>query len=301
VTRLPAFLCVVVLACLGLGAAPASARAGEPWAGRLRLDPVVVDVARLVDSVVHGGSGATGPGLLAPGGLPFLDGVAVRAPAATLPPDYAWVERDTRAFWFSAGTGAAATLATHVFVGLPALAFGGSLLNAFARTAPVATLALGLGGLTTYFMVESLLSAFVAQLVFDGTSETYQGRYVPALLAHFAGNVVATAVTTLTFGGGVLLLHGMGTLAGFTAAGGTTALALFSVLGAMPAVVIAAVATVAVPALVTSWALAVTALPRPGFAIDEDWQSPTARAAPPEEPRRVAAVTPLWTAALPAP
>jgi hypothetical protein len=52
-------------------------------------------------------------------------------------------------------------------------------------------------------------------------------------------------------------------------------LSVFSLLGAMPAVVIAGIALIAVPALATAWALSAGASAKPGFAIDEHWASPT--------------------------
>lgn len=225
-----------------------------------------------------------------------------RAELFALPDHYAWIERDTRAFWFATGVGAAATLATHVFVGLPTLVFGVGAIGAIGVGAPAGMLALGLGSVVAYFFAESALSSFASLLVFNGTSETYEGHYLTAFAAHFAGNLLSTTVTALTFGGGMLLLHGSALLAEFTAGGGVAALQLFSVLGAMPGVVVAGLALVIAPALLTSWALAVTASPKPGYAIDDDWRTPTALLpAIPTRDRAVAVVHPLVTIALPSP
>jgi len=252
-------------------------------------------------SAAEPSSTPSSPSPLPSAGPHVLDAEA-RARLLQLPDHYAWVERDTRAFWYASGIGAAATLATHVFVGLPALVLGSSVLAALGAGAPAGVLALGLGGATAYFAAESLLSALAAKLVFDATSETYDANYVTALGAHFVGNLLSTGATVLTFGGGLLLLHGTSLLAEFTSGGGLTALQLFSVLGAMPGVVIAGIALVVVPALVTSWAMAVTATPKPGFAIDDDWRSPSARIVEPlVDERRVAATAPLIRFALPSP
>ncbi len=235
------------------------------------------------------------------------DVVNARSQVRQLPSDYAWVERDTRAFWYSAGAGAVTSLASHVLIGVPTLVLSvGLIMGVTAGAAPAVgfavglALAIGIGG--TYAFAESLLSALASTLVFNGLSELYEGDYVTALMAHFGGSLVSTAVTTVTFGGGVLLFHGMGALAEFTGSAGLTTVQVFSFLGAMPAVVIAGIALIAVPALVTAWALAVSASPRKGFEIDEEWLTPVARAREPRpdrdrslglEPARYAFALPL--------
>lgn len=289
---------------LAVASSKAEASSGAHLVPSLRVDvPLLADAAlAVVGGVVDDVEGTTRRATQI--ATPPTDArpEAPRRTPLELPEDYGWVERDTRAFWYATGTGAAATLATHVFVGLPALVLGGGAIAGIGASAPVALLAVGLGGAATYFLAESLLSAFLGTMVFDGTSETYQGHYVTAVAAHFAGSVLSAGVTTLSFGGGLLMLHGSALLAEFTASGGLSALQLFSLLGAMPAIVVAGVALVVGPALLTSWALAVTASPRPGFAIDDDWQSPSARVLEPErDGRRVAAVQPLWSIALPSP
>lgn len=215
--------------------------------------------------------------------LPTLDVLPAKAQALQLPADYAWVERDTRAFWYAAGAAAVTSLGAHVLIGIPVLVLSAGILGSLGGggALPVITLvaALGIGG--AYAFAESLVAALAATLVFNGMSEIYEGDYLTALMAHFTGNLVSTAVTSLTFGGGLLLFHGVGQLAEFTGQAGLTTLQIFSFLGAMPAVVIAGIALIAVPALVSAWALASSAHPRPGYEIDEDWQKPTAQALPP--------------------
>ncbi len=215
--------------------------------------------------------------------LPSLQALPAKAQALQLPADYAWVERDTRAFWYAAGAAAVTSLGAHVLIGIPVLVLTAGVLGGLAGggALPIVTLAIALGVGGAYAFAESLVAALAATVVFNGMSEIYEGDYLSALMAHFMGNLVSTAVTSLTFGGGILLFHGVGQLAEFTGQAGLNTLQIFSFLGAMPAIVIAGIALIAVPALVSAWALATSAHPRPGYAIDEDWQKPTAQALPP--------------------
>jgi hypothetical protein len=325
-----AFVVVIAAAPAQAARAPRVLGGTGILAGPARLAPAQLvpalrlDVASLVDASAaawaaasavddvagglrgaFGGGPREGAGLRVDGAMADVgsdDDIVAPRDEFTLPEHYAWIEGDTRAFWYATGTGAAATLAAHVLVGLPALVFGTSFLTAFANATPAATMALGLGLVTTYLFAESLLSSLIGTLTFNGTSATYQGNYGAALGAHFVGSVMSTGVTVLTFGGGLLLIHGAGLLSEFTAGGGLIGLSLFSVLGAMPGVVLAGVALVVVPALVTSWALAVTATPRPGFAIDDDWRKPTALLDDRRRDGRFAVVgAPIVSFALPSP
>lgn len=206
--------------------------------------------------------------------LPMLQALpAVEHPS--VPAHYAWVERDTRSFWYSAGAGAVTTLGTHILVGLPTLFISAGLIGPMMNDGSPAALAVGVGIFTAYTLLESGLSSLVAMLVFDSMSETYESRYLTGFLGHFGGAVLSTAVTTLTFGFGLLALHGSTVLSDFTGNAGFQALSIFSVLGAMPAVVIAGTALIAVPALTTSWALSAGAVARPGYEIDPRWRIPT--------------------------
>ena len=209
--------------------------------------------------------------------LPLLQSLPTSAAAKhpSVPAHYAWVERDTRSFWYSAGAGAVTTLGTHILVGLPTLFVSANIVGPMMTEGSPAALVVGLGIFTAYTLVESGLSSLVAMLVFDSMSDTYQSRYLTGFLGHFGGAVLSTTVTTLTFGLGLLVLHGSSVLSDFTGNAGFAALSIFSVLGAMPAVVIAGTALVAVPALTTSWALSAGAVARPGYEIDERWRIPT--------------------------
>lgn len=205
-----------------------------------------------------------------------------KSQALQLPADYAWIERDTRAFWYSAGASAVTALGAHVLIGIPVLVLGGGLIATLSAAGPpVVAIALALGIAGTYAFAESVIAALAGVLVFNGMSEIYEADYLPGLMAHFLGTLVSTTVTTLTFGGGLLLFHGMTLLSEFTGSAGVTTLQIFSFLGAMPAVVIAGIALIAVPALVSSWAMATSAHPRAGYEVDENWQMPTQAALPP--------------------
>jgi len=213
--------------------------------------------------------------------------------APSIPSHYAWIERDTRAFWYAAGASAVTTLGSHVLAGIPTIVVGGNVLNAMLTSGSgqlAGAIAVLAGLYALYTVVESALAAGVSMLVFDSMSETYEGRFASGFLAHFAGSIASTAVTTLTFGGGAMLFHGMGLLGEFTGGAGMTSVQIFSFLGAMPAVVIAGTALIAVPALATAWGLAAGAKPREGFAIDENWTSPSLSQAPHTDPGRQRAV-----------
>lgn len=226
-------------------------------------------------SVVQGMPTSTGPAMAVRHQLP-----------RQIPGHYAWVERDTRAFWYSAGAGAVTTLGAHVLVGLPTLAISASALTlALSQPAVVAVMA---GLFMTYTVAEAALSALVATLIFDQMSETYESHFLTGFIAHAGAGVAATAVSSLTIGGGLLLFHGLGILSEFTGSAGLQALTIFSFLGAMPAVVLAGTALVAIPALATSWALSAGATPRAGYAVDDNWLSPVARAEDPSRRRDVA-------------
>ncbi len=190
--------------------------------------------------------------------------------APQLPSRYAWVERDTRAFWYSAGAGAVTTLGTHLLIGTPTLAISSSLLVGVSG-APL--LAAVLGIYVGYTAVESLLSGLVAGLVFDSMAQTYRSNFLTGAMAHMAGSMLSTTVVSLIGGFGLLVFHGTTLLTPFTAGAGIGGLGVLTLLGALPAVVVAATAVIAIPALVTSWALSASAQPREGYMIDQNWQA----------------------------
>ena len=228
------------------------------------------------------------------------DLLATRAERVQLPAAWAWVEKDTRAFWYSAAASWVTSLATHILVGAPVLALSAAAIAGVAGSAPIAVLALSLGVLGLYAFSESVLSSLSGFVVFNAMSETYQGHYLSALLAHFGATLAATAATTLTLGGGALLLHGITSLAQFTGGAGLQTIGVFTLLGALPAIVIAGIAIIALPALAQAWALAVSASPREGYEIDEAWLSPVQAALEPERRRDPVLLT-AFTVPLPIP
>jgi hypothetical protein len=201
--------------------------------------------------------------------LSVADGVIAEYEAPQLPSRYAWVERDTRAFWYAAGAGAVTTLGTHLLVGVPVLAVSTAVLFAGGGV----PLWAGLGIYVGYSAAESLLSGLVAQLVFDSMAQTYRTNFITGAMAHMAGSMVSTTVVSLIGGFALLSFHGANLLAPFTAGAGIGGLGVLTLLGALPAVVVAGTAVIAIPALVTSWALAASAQPRDGYAIDPQWQA----------------------------
>jgi len=288
--RIPALIVLLLSLAWTTPAAASSSTA-------LRLDgALLLEVAGLIDSLGR-------PAVLATA-LPSLPVVeALTSSPPTVPAHYAWIERDTRAFWYAAGSGAVTTLAVHILGGIPTLAIGGAWVSGLLSAGLPTATAVALGLFLTYTAAEAAISALVSTLVFNTMSSTYEANYLSGFLGHFAGGVAATAVTTLTFGGGLLLLHGVGILTEFTGGAGIGSLQIFSFLGAMPAVVIAGTALVAVPAIATAWALAAGAAPKDGYAIDDDWQRPDleSRALDPARARQLGTVAVAMPIAVPLP
>lgn len=259
IVRFPALFALL----FSLATPPAAASSSE-----LRLDgALLLEVAGVIDAL-----GRPATALTSLPSLPLVEAMAATAP--TVPAHYAWIERDSRAFWYAAGAGAVTTLAVHILGGIPVLAVGSSFVGSLIGAGMPGAVAAALGLFIAYSAAEAAISALVSTLVFNTMSTTYEASYLSGFLGHFAGGIGATAVTTLTFGGGLLLLHGAGVLTEFTGGAGISSLQIFSFLGAMPAVVIAGTALVAVPAIATAWALAAGAAPKTGYAIDDDWQRP---------------------------
>jgi hypothetical protein len=267
---------------------------GFVWGDPLRPTAVVVGDGRYAQGPLAELSTAKGGG--------SGDALGSRAPLPSVPDQYAWVEDETRAFWFAVGTGAAATLGLHLLAGVPLMA--GLVLpvavGAGAASAPLG-LALFLGGAVVYFAAESLLSALVSTLVFNAMSTVYDGSYIAGSVAHFAGNIAAGVVGCLLLGGAALSLHGTLLLAEFTAGAGIEALGTTLALASLPGVVAIAAAFVLAPPLLGAWALSVAASPKPGVVIDDEWLAPRAHAIEPTSRDRLVAVLPLLRLSLPAP
>ena len=124
-------------------------------------------------------------------------------------------------------------------------------------------------------VAESALASLAAMLVFNSVSKVYDGNYLVVFAAHVAGAGLGAAVSVMPFAMGTMLITGMTSLAEFTGGAGSAAIFVFSVLGALPAVVIGGIALVGVPAIVGAWAMSVSATTKPGFTIDPRWRDPT--------------------------
>jgi hypothetical protein len=244
--------------------------------------PTLVDDAAPLPGVSAGG----------PGDLFFS------TPSLIVPQRYSWVVDDGRAFWYSAGASAVVALGTHVLVGLPVTVMTVVGISTYLPTATAVLVPVLVGVGAVYFLGEAALSAAAATMVFNGASDVYQTNYLTALAAHVGGAVLGAGVSALTFGIGGALYGGLGALAEFTGSAGLNAVAVFSLLGSLPAVVIGGIALVGVPAVIGAWALAVTATAKDGYAIDPHWRRlpPTAAASPGDAPTLTIA-----TLALPAP
>jgi hypothetical protein len=201
--------------------------------------------------------------------------VFAATPSIIIPPRFSWVVDDGRAFWFSAGASAVVTLGTHVLVGLPTLVVTFSAAGSLAGTSPAAVVPVLLGAGATYMLVQTALASLASYLVFNGMSKVYDASYIVSLAAHIAGSFLGAGVSALVFGTGIMLIGGLTGLAEFTGSAGISAVSVFSVLGALPAVVIGGIALVGVPAIVGSWGMAVAATPKPGFAVDPSWKDPS--------------------------
>jgi hypothetical protein len=204
---------------------------------------------------------------------PTLD-IHAGTPSLIVPPRFSWVVDDGRAFWFSAGASSVVTLGTHVLVGIPTLVVVSTAAAALGTIAPAAVVPMLLGAGAAYMLVQCALSSLASYLVFNGMSKVYDASYIVSLAAHIAGTFLGAGVSAFVFGVGLALIGGLNGLAPFTGSAGVQAVAVFSVLGALPAVVIGGIALVGVPALVASWAMAVSATPKDGFAIDPAWRQP---------------------------
>ncbi|MBI1947264.1 MAG: hypothetical protein HYS27_16335 [Deltaproteobacteria bacterium] len=260
----------------------------------LDLDTVVSELAPFQAEVA-----SRSPDGDAPSGLFF------GTPPLVVPPRYGWVLDDGRPFWYAAGASAVVALGTHVLVGLPVTVIASMAISPFITLAPAATLPVlfGIGGV--YLLAQSALAAGAATLAFGATSDLYDGNYLAGLAAHVGGALLGAGVSGLTFGIGGLLFGGLNMIAEFTGSAGLSGIGVFSLLGALPAVVIGGIALVGVPAVLGAWALAAGATAKEGYAIDPHWRSPTPPPAPavPVTPvaRGDAAALPVASLALPTP
>jgi hypothetical protein len=200
----------------------------------------------------------------------FLDlapQAASASPSIVVPPRYGWIIDEGRPFWFAAGASSVVALGTHVLVGFPTLVITGSAAGNVAQSSPAAALPLLLGVGGAYMLAQTALSSLTAFLVFNATSKVYDGNWLVAFGAHVAGTLLGAAVSALPFGTGFMLYGGLEGLSEFTGRTGLGAVAVLSVLGALPAIVIGGIALIGVPAIIGSWAMAISATPKEGYAI----------------------------------
>lgn len=206
--------------------------------------------------------------------VPLTQPLAAATPSIVLPPRYGFALDDGRAFWFAAGASSVVALGTHVLVGIPTFAIGMSAAGNVAATSPSVQVPIILGVSGAYVLAESALASLAAMLVFNSVSKVYDGNYLVAFGAHVAGTALGAAVSVVPFVTGTMLVSGMASLAEFTGGAGAGAIFVFSVLGALPAVVIGGIALVGVPAIIGAWAMSVSATTKPGYTIDPRWRDP---------------------------
>ncbi len=212
------------------------------------------------------------------GGSPLADLASTGSGATSslvVPPRYGFVREEGQAFWLATGASSLVALGSHVLVGLPALVIGASAVSQPGQTSPATSVPLLLGMASVYIVGESALAALAGTLAFNGVGKIYQGHFAAAFAAHVAGALLAGAVSAVTFGAGAMLLGGMGSLSAFTGGAGLPAIQVFSLLGALPAVIIGGIALIAVPALLGAWAMSVSATAKAGYAIDPHWRDQT--------------------------
>lgn len=260
--RCIAVLALAMLASLPLGASPGEGAALEslsrlPSAARLALDAPATahPETRLVPLAQLQGEG---PAAVAEGELPLR-----RVPS---------FNEEARVFWYAAGASAIASLGTRVLLMVPAwlvaitVAAGGVFLG------PVASTMLVIGLIAGLTVADAGISALAASLVYDNVSRFFSARYLPTFAGHLLGSGMSSSVLYLSVGFGGMLLVGLEALSAFSAPGVFQAIAIFSGLGVMPVFVVAFLASVALPAVIGTWALTATASPRPGFVVDPTWR-----------------------------
>jgi hypothetical protein len=114
------------------------------------------------------------------------------------------------------------------------------------------------------------------------------------------GNVVGTVPAGILVGGGWLALSGIRQLVVFSGSGAYSTTVVLTVLGAMPVLLLGAVAMVAIPAIVGAWATGTLARPKLGYALDPHWSMQDPPRLVPEQPAgRQPAIQPLLTVPLP--
>jgi hypothetical protein len=182
------------------------------------------------------------------------------------------VQEESRVFWYAAGASAITSVGARVLLVVPGLFALGLAGASSALLGPVGTFMLLVGLATGFVVGDAALSALAASLVYDNVSRFYSSRYLPTFAGHLLGNVLSVGATSLMIGFGGMLLFGLESLSAFAGPGAFQAILVFTTLGVMPAFVVAFLASVAVPAVIGTWALAASASPRAGFVIEPGWR-----------------------------
>lgn len=169
------------------------------------------------------------------------------------------ISDDMRLFWTVMGGGAVTTLASRVLVAGPLFL---SNLTVFGATSTVPVLPFLLALTAGYLLIDSVVTAVILQLTYNGSAAYSDGDWVPAFVGHFLGNIASTAITTLIFGLGIMQLFGVQTLSAFIGSGASQVLGVFSVLGILPALVLAGIISIGMPSVMGTWGLLMSARPR---------------------------------------
>jgi len=178
---------------------------------------------------------------------------------------------ESRVFWYAAGASALASLGARVIAFVPGLFAAIAIGSMTIPFGPAVPMILFVALATGYAAVDAAIGALAGSLVFDRASSFYDSRFVAAFSGQFLGNALAVGVASLTFGYGLMLFTGVSLLTEFIGPGVLVGFTFFSFFGFLPAAVVAFFASIALPALVGSWALASTATPREGYRIDPTW------------------------------
>ena len=204
---------------------------------------------------------------------------------------------ESRVFWYATGAGAATALGVRILSAIPLVALAGAS-SAFVGPGVLAILGATALVLT---LIETSLAAFTATAVFNNMSRYYRASYWASWIGQLGGAALSNGVMGLLFGFGHLSFLGVESLEGIVAGGILNSIQIASILGAMPAVVVAFFVSLAVPSMIGAWSMAATATTRTGFVVDEDWYPFGKRTLVPLLPRdknRHAQSVPLWTAPL---
>jgi hypothetical protein len=219
-----------------------------------------------------------------------------------LPGRFSWLGPDTRAVSYALGTSMIVGGGVHLLIGLPAAAIYFGAFTNVLDSSLTASLAMTFGFGMTYLVLESLVAATAATLIFNNSARAHDARFGPVFAAHVVGQMVGLLPVALMFGSGHTAWAAAVKLIAFTGGNGLGALAGTSLLAVVPAFLLSGLSMLLVPALAGAVAVAATAAVRPGFAVDPHWQQGGAvgvepLAVVPASP--TVATIPVWSLAVP--